>query len=206
MGDDSQALVERARKGDRAAFGLLVRRYHRRVYGLAHRMLGNHDDADDVAQETFVRAYSRLGQFQGQADFFTWLYRIALNVALNQLRHARRHREAGRLGLLPAPLAQEADADPQRAAELRRAMAELAVAFESLSDTLKATVVLVLMEGMAYREAAAVLECSEGTVAWRVHEARSALRRQLGPVLKRLISRDTDGLSGDTREAVDLRR
>ncbi|MBC7978844.1 MAG: sigma-70 family RNA polymerase sigma factor, partial [Myxococcales bacterium] len=79
-----------ARQGDRAAFGRLVRRYQRRVYAAALHILGNHSDADDATQEAFVRAYRALAMFDGRADFFTWLYRIAVNTALNALRSAKR--------------------------------------------------------------------------------------------------------------------
>ena len=82
----------RARGGDRSAFGALVRLYQRRVYAAALHVTGNHADAEDVAQETFVRAYRGLASFDGRADFFTWLYRIAINTALNRLRSGRRTR------------------------------------------------------------------------------------------------------------------
>ncbi|HZJ64161.1 MAG TPA: sigma-70 family RNA polymerase sigma factor, partial [Kofleriaceae bacterium] len=82
--------LERARRGDRDAFGRLVRRHQRRVYAAALHILGSHNDADDVAQEAFVRAYRGLAAFDGRADFFTWLYRITVNTALNALRSGRR--------------------------------------------------------------------------------------------------------------------
>src|SRR5262252_5038448 len=89
MGDEDPDL-DRARAGDREAFGRLVRRHQRRVYAAALHILGNHSDADDVTQETFVRAYRGLAGFDGRADFFTWLYRIAVNTALNVLRGDKR--------------------------------------------------------------------------------------------------------------------
>src|SRR5215207_10506952 len=89
MGDEDPDL-DRARNGDREAFGRLVRRHHRRVYAAALHILGNHSDADDAAQETFVRAYKGLASFDGRADFFTWLYRITVNTALNSLRGGKR--------------------------------------------------------------------------------------------------------------------
>src|SRR5215475_8016475 len=85
-GDD----LDRARLGDREAFGRLVRRHQRRVYSAALHILGNHSDADDATQETFVRAFRGLPQFDGRADFFTWLYRITVNTALNALRSDKR--------------------------------------------------------------------------------------------------------------------
>ena len=89
MGDEDPDLG-RAREGDREAFGRLVRRHQRRVYAAALHILGNHSDADDATQETFVKAFRGLPQFDGRADFFTWLYRITVNTALNTLRGGKR--------------------------------------------------------------------------------------------------------------------
>src|SRR5881392_2466828 len=89
MADEDDDL-DRARRGDRDAFGRLVKRHQRRVYAAALHILGNHSDADDVAQESFVRAYRGLSTFDGRADFFTWLYRITVNTALNALRSDKR--------------------------------------------------------------------------------------------------------------------
>ncbi|HEX3760253.1 MAG TPA: sigma-70 family RNA polymerase sigma factor, partial [Kofleriaceae bacterium] len=91
MADEADDLdLDRARRGDRDAFGRLMRRHQRRVYAAALHILGNHGDADDVTQEAFVRAYRGLAAFDGRADFFTWLYRIAVNTALNALRSGKR--------------------------------------------------------------------------------------------------------------------
>lgn len=181
MAEDIQPDIERARRGDRAAFGKLVRRYQRRVYGAAFRIAGNHDDARDVAQEAFVRAFRGIGSFDGRADFFTWLYRIVVNTALNQRRRVKRRAERPlEEEILPEPLQRRADGDPARELELKRLLRRVHRAVDALSEGQRAAVVLVLMEGMSYREAAEVLECSEGTVGWRVHEARTRLRQALG--------------------------
>src|SRR5688500_5789797 len=111
MADEDQDL-DRARQGDREAFGRLVRRHQRRVYAAALHILGNHSDADDVTQESFVRAYRGLATFDGRADFFTWLYRITVNTALNALRsdkrgtalHQRGHAESAHVGGRPEAL------------------------------------------------------------------------------------------------------
>src|SRR3954466_1921848 len=87
-GEDAD--LDRARRGDREAFGRLVRRHQRRVYAAALHILGNHSDADDATQETFVKAFRALTTFDGRADFFTWLYRITVNTALNTLRGGKR--------------------------------------------------------------------------------------------------------------------
>jgi RNA polymerase sigma-70 factor (ECF subfamily) len=147
----------------------------------AFRMMGNHDDASDVTQDAFVRAYRGLPDFDARSDFFTWLYRIVVNVSLNHLRQGRRRKVVSIDDVaLPAGLQREAAADPRRALELKRMALDIHRALDDLPETLRATVVLVILEGMPYREAAEILECSEGTVAWRVHEARQKLRNHLG--------------------------
>src|SRR5438477_879512 len=121
MGDEDPDL-DRARKGDRDAFGRLVRRHQRRVYAAALHILGNHMDADDVTQEAFVRAYKGLTTFDGRADFFTWLYRITVNTALNALRSDKRgtalqhrgHAEAAHVGGRPEALGQLAQNPAQK--------------------------------------------------------------------------------------------
>src|SRR5579863_226481 len=90
---DEDPDLDLARRGDREAFGRLVRRYQRRVYAAALHILGNHGDADDATQETFVRAYRALGSFDGRSELGTWLYRIAVNTALNVLRSGKRTAE-----------------------------------------------------------------------------------------------------------------
>ena len=207
MGDDVRPIVKRARAGDREAFGQLVKSYHRRVYITAYRMMGNHDDANDVVQEAFVRAMRGLGSFDMRSDFFTWLYRVVINVALNQLRQRKRRRSVPLDQVaLPAALQREAAQDPGRALELKRMAAEIGAAMDELSESLRATLVLVVLEGMPYREAAEILECSEGTVAWRVHEARQRLMGRLGHYLggpEKKTEKQNDELRGDTTEAVN---
>ena len=184
MAEDIRPDIEKARNGDRGAFGALVRKYQRRVYMTAYRMMGNHDDANDVAQEAFIRAFRGMSGFNATSDFFTWLYRIVVNVSLNHLRKARKQRTVSIDDVqLPEPLSQAATANPRKTAELRRMVVEVEQVLGTLPETLRATVVLVILEGMSYREAAEVLECSEGTVGWRVHEARQKLRDRLGKYL-----------------------
>jgi RNA polymerase sigma-70 factor (ECF subfamily) len=208
MADDIRALVTRARRGDRDAFATLVRSHQRRVLMTALRMTGDLDSAKDVAQEAFVRAYRGLGSFDGRSDFFTWLYRIVFNVALNQIRKARRQRTVSLDEVtLPEPLAQQAADDPRRALELKQMMLDLDAALEELTPPLRATLVLVIMEGMPYRDAAEILDCSEGTIAWRVHEARQKLRGSLSKHLAELRGEEQkDELSGDATEALPSRR
>ena len=194
--------IDRARNGDRDAFGALVRKYQRRVYMTAFRMMRNHQDAHDVSQDAFIRAYRGIASFDGRSDFFTWLYRIVINVSLNHLRKARRHPALSlEEVVLPEPLLKQAGDDPSSILQQKRLLLKVGEALDDLPETLKVTVVLVILEGMSYRDAAEVLKCSEGTVGWRIHEAREKLRARLGQYLG---DEKEDELSGDTREALDV--
>jgi RNA polymerase sigma-70 factor (ECF subfamily) len=186
MSEDS-ADLERARQGDRNAFGALVRRYQRRVYATALHILGNHGDADDVVQETFVRAWRGLRSFDGRADFFTWLYRITVNTALN---HVRSNKRAGALADAAGTEADHAGGRPEAIGVAQRTPAEALVldqdvrrvleAVAGLSSTLRVTLVLATVEQLPYKQIAEILDIPEGTVAWRVNEARRLLRERLG--------------------------
>ena len=194
-GDKTEQLVQRAQAGDRAAFDELVRRYRARIYALTLHLTGSRAEADDITQEVFTRAYQRLSAFAGRSEFFTWLYRIAVNRALNARRDTARRRSSGLDDpRVQAAVAVDAWGDPRRAAELRQTYARLVAALDRLSPTLRSTVVLVALQGLSHDEAAAVLGCSPGTVAWRIHEARNQLRAAL------------DGAMGDDPDGVDAYR
>jgi RNA polymerase sigma-70 factor, ECF subfamily len=183
---DGATDLEKARSGDRAAFGRLVTQYQRRVYAASLHLLGNHADADDATQETFVRAFRGLASFDGRADFFTWLYRIAVNTSLNFMRTGRR---TGRLGLRggsealhlggrPEALGM-APRDPEQHHELSAEMLRVLEAVAALSAPLRVTLVLHVIEDLSHRQVAEILEVPEGTVGWRINEARRLLRLRL---------------------------
>ncbi|HVV86701.1 MAG TPA: sigma-70 family RNA polymerase sigma factor [Kofleriaceae bacterium] len=186
MSGEEADLLARARQGDTSAFGALVRRYQRRVYAAALHLTGNHSDADDVAQEAFVRAFRGLATFDGRSDFFTWLYRITINTALNRLRSTRRtaalHQagatEAAQLGGRPEGLGAPQLAPDEQAA-LGREVREVLSAMAELSPTLRVTLVLATVEAMSHKQIAKILGVPEGTIAWRVNEARRLLRARL---------------------------
>src|SRR5438046_137727 len=118
------ALVNRSRKGDRAAFGELVRRFRARIYALTLHLTGSRADADDITQEVFLRAYHQIASFEGRSQFFTWLYRIAVNRSLNARRDGARRRTVGLDDpRVQAAVAVDACDDPRRAAELRQTYA-----------------------------------------------------------------------------------
>jgi len=186
-----QELLAAAREGDRRAFGRLVRLHQRRVHACAVQMLGDGGDADDALQETFVRAWRAIDRFDGRSRLSTWLYRVCVNVCLNHIRKRKRH-EAADLAdpRVPDPPADptQGGTDPRRAIEVSQLQGRIAVALDGLSESLRTTAILVLVQGMPQREAAEVLGCSEGTIAWRIHEARRRLRAALaedGPVATR---------------------
>lgn len=180
-------LIERAKKGDGAAFGQLIRQHQRRIYACAVQMLGDRGEAEDAVQETFLRAYRAIDRFDGRAELSTWLYRICINVSLNTLRRRKRV-DASDVNdpRVPEPAADpsQGQTDPRHGAQARELYGRLSTALDALSPSLRATVVLVLIEGVPQREAATALGCSEGTVAWRVHEARRRLRDLLADFLE----------------------
>ena len=156
------------------------------MYSAALHILGNHSDADDVAQEAFVRAYRGLASFDGRADFFTWLYRITINTALNALRSGKRGAalsqrggtEAAHIGGRPEALGQASQTPAQKvhqASEITRVLEAVA----SLTPPLRVTLVLATVEEMPHKQIAELLEIPEGTVAWRINEARRLLKLKL---------------------------
>lgn len=184
-GEEASALVEAARSGDPQAFDVLVRRYRPRIFALALHLTGSRSEADDITQDAFLRAYKNIDRFEGRSEFFTWLYRIALNRALNVRRDKRR-----RITLslddprLTLALAVDGAGDPRRTLELRETYTMLLRAFDSLSPLLRTTIALTLLQGLNYKEAAVVLDTTEGTIAWRVHEARRKMRDVMSKMLK----------------------
>lgn len=162
-------LVERARGGDRQAFGVLVRRHQAIVYRVCYRVLGSREDADDATQEAFLRAYRKLDTFRGQSAFRTWLMRLTVNVSLNE--RARRKPPTDQLG-------EEAGAVPDGASPLERAeaAAQLHQAMGHLPPNHRAAVVLRDLEGLSYGETATILGVPEGTAKGWAHRGRERLK------------------------------
>ena len=176
-------LVDAARGGDSAAFGVLVRRHQKRVYRLALHLLRNSAEAEDVTQETFVRAYGALDRFDGRSEPYTWMYRIAVNLSLNAIRARKSSQRTTssddpRMESLLVDL-QSGQGNPALATEDRLLAQALLEGIDGLSDVLRTTLILVIVDGASHADASRTLGCSEGTVAWRVHEARRKLREFL---------------------------
>lgn len=182
MSPEDESLIQRAKRGDREAFGALVRKFQRRVYATAFHITGTHQDADDVAQDAFVRAWRGLAGFDGRSDVFTWLYRIVVNVALNHLRARKRAPVTGEA--LDTALRGRASPtpDPGTTTFARELTAHVLAALAELSDSLRVTLVLAAVEELPYKTIALLLEIPEGTVAWRVNQARRVLRQKLSHI------------------------
>ena len=174
-------LVDHARAGDAEAFGELVRRHQPRIYRLALHVLRNRAEAEDVAQETFIRAYLALERFDGRSEPYTWFYRITINLSLNTIRARKSSRTTSdtddpRLEAMMAERRPSAMADPPGDASRKQVYAALCEGIDALSDTLRTTLILVCIDGRSHEEASRILGAPEGTIAWRIHEARRKLR------------------------------
>jgi RNA polymerase sigma-70 factor (ECF subfamily) len=181
---DDLSLVEACRAGRTEAFSLLVQRYQGRLYPTIARLVGSADDAEDILQDAFVRAFEKLDQFHGESSFYTWIYRIAVNLALSGHRR-RRVRSLVKLGRRYTaggeahPADESSDSDP--AAPLERAERERIVraALDRLGPEHRAVVVLKDFDGRRYEEISAILDIPVGTVRSRLHRARCELRDRL---------------------------
>jgi RNA polymerase sigma-70 factor (ECF subfamily) len=174
---EEAALVARLRAGDLGAFEELVIGHQHRVFGVALRMLGNRAEAEEVAQETFLRAHRALPEFRGEARLQTWLYAIASRLCLNRL--ATPDRRLVRAD--DAALAETPSAEPDAAAALERSELDAALrdAIAALPDERRIVVILRDLEGLSYEEIAEALALSPGTVRSRLHRARLDLRSKL---------------------------
>jgi RNA polymerase sigma-70 factor (ECF subfamily) len=188
--EDDAALVERCRKGDIGAFEPLVEKYRQRVWRLAYNVLRDREEAWDVAQEAFIRAYQALPAFRGQSAFYTWLFRIVMNVASDRARaRAARGRAFGTERvpeedwdrvMIDKPAGEQA---PDEAAAGAQDRERIMQALGTLSDQHRDIIMLSDIEGLSYKEIADVLEIPMGTVMSRLHNARRRLRTALGPLL-----------------------
>jgi RNA polymerase sigma-70 factor, ECF subfamily len=206
---DDQELVAAARKGDREAFRTLFERYHRRAYALAFGVLRHPDDALDVVQDAFIKAHKYLDRFEGNSSFYTWLYRIVMNLAIDHLRKHRRakpveldeqHLEEGAGGheaLLPKILG----SNPGRALLDKEIRARIDQALGELSDNHRSVLVMRELEGMSYEEMAQAMNCSKGTIMSRLFHARKNMQRRLVDLVDRAGAAGEEGDAGAAAEA-----
>ena len=183
-------LVKRVQRGDKTAFDLLVRKYQHKVVKLVLRYVRNPAEAEDIAQEAFIKAYRALPQFRGDSAFYTWMYRIAINTAKNSL--ASRDR---------SPIAYDLDlTDPEESHSVQTKLQDpdtpegmalteeirliVNSAIEALPEELKTAIVLRELDGLSYEEIAAAMECPVGTVRSRIFRAREAIDKRLREVFE----------------------
>lgn len=178
-------LVRRAKEGDADAYGALVGLYQERIYSMIYNMTGNHDEADDLTQEAFIKGFRSLKSFKENSSFFTWIYRIAVNKTINTLKSQRRKRTTSLDGLID-----ERDGDrsaynpassdtPRRQAGLKELREQLNAAMQSLSEKHRIVLTMHDIQGMPHEEIRKVLNCSNGTVRSRLHYARKQLQVKL---------------------------
>ncbi|MBK7249964.1 MAG: RNA polymerase sigma factor RpoE [Gammaproteobacteria bacterium] len=185
-----QSLVRRVQRGDKGAFDVLVTRYQHKVVKLVMRYVRNPAEAEDVAQEAFIKAYRALPQFRGDSTFYTWLYRIAINTAKNVVASRDRSPIEYDLDLQNDAESFEAQArlkDPDTPEGLvltEEIRATVNSAIDSLPQDLRTAIVLRELEGMSYEEIAAAMDCPVGTVRSRIFRAREAIDRQLREVFE----------------------
>ena len=191
MGDREadQALVERVQAGDKQAFGLLVAKYQRKLLRLVSRLVRDPAEAEDVAQEAFIKAYRALPGFRGESAFYTWLYRIGVNTAKNWLvANGRRAPTATEIDNSEAESYGEGellrDGDtPERMLMSKQIVTTVNAAMAELPEELRTAVTLREIEGLSYEEIAQVMDCPIGTVRSRIFRAREAIAGKLRPLL-----------------------
>lgn len=183
-------LVRRARKGDLEAYDELVKRYQQRIYATIYHMTSNHEDANDLAQDAFVKAYQALKSFKGGSSFYTWIYRIAVNKTINFLKQ-RRNKSHFSLNDLdfnaendPDLVALVSDKTPAREAGLTELQKKLNESLHKLSEPHRMVVVLHDVQGLSHEEIADIMDCNIGTVRSRLFYARQQLQGYLSEYAK----------------------
>lgn len=189
MGDREadQALVERVQNGDQQAYGLLVTKYQRKLSRLLSRLVRDPAEVEDIAQETFIKAYRALPSFRGESAFYTWLYRIGVNTAKNWLiSHGRRvpievDREDAE-SFEDAEMLRDINT-PERMLMSRQIADTVNAAMDALPDELRTAIMLREIDGLSYEEIAQMMDCPIGTVRSRIFRAREAIAGKLRPLL-----------------------
>ena len=187
---EEQSLVRRSQQGDMAAYDDLVRRYQERIYATIYHMTSNHEDANDLAQETFIKAFQAIKSFKGGSSFYTWVYRIAVNKTINFLkqRKNRTHMSLNDLDFNaehdPDLVALVSDKTPRWEVNLAELQEKLNTAMQKLSEPHRLVVTLHDVQGLPHDEIAEIMECNIGTVRSRLFYARQQLQAYLSDYLK----------------------
>ncbi len=182
-----ETLIEKAKKSDLEAFKIIVERYQTRVISVAYGIVHNEDDAKDISQDVFVKVYKSLDNFQGNSRFYTWLYRITVNMAIDYNRKIKRKQAMEYNDDINVktelPLADSKQALPDKYIYDKEIYGKLQEAIENLSEEQKKTFILREMEDLSYQEIADIMKCSVGTVMSRLYYARDKIRLYLKPYL-----------------------
>lgn len=177
---EERALVARARNGDMDAFETLIKLFQRGIYALCFRMAGTHQAADDLAQETFIKAFAGLASFDQGRPFFPWLRRIAVNSSLNYLKSRKREEPLGdKDGLVPGKALASSSSMPQDELQRTEAREKLGRALKALPPKLKSVIVLRVFDGLSYEDIARTIQIPRGTVMSRLNRARRRLKAAL---------------------------
>lgn len=193
--DEDAAIIERSKNGDRVAFNELVRRHQRRVFNLCYRIIGNRDEAEDVAQEVFITVFKAIKNFRGDSTFSTWVHRVTTNHCKNRLKYLKRRRyfqttsidetqDTGE-GEQKREYASDEFYTPEEDLERSEVGAEIEGAIAQLDEDYRIVIVMRDVQGMSYQEIADVLELKEGTVKSRIHRARLELQGKLRHLIGR---------------------
>jgi len=182
---EENEVVKLAQQGDKEAFSVLVRNYQNKVFGLAINIVRNHETADDLAQEIFIKAYQALPRFRFQSEFSTWLYQIAINHIRDHLRKHKKEKNDLRLDEIPEISGEEKEASEQLAnrqeEEYRKRL--LREKLEEMPEKYRLILSLRDIQGLSYEEISRMLKLSAGTVDSRLHRARRLLRKKLAQAL-----------------------
>jgi len=188
--EDDWALVRRAQREDTSAYDELIRRYQERIYATIYHMTANHEDANDLAQDAFIKAYRALKSFKGDSSFYTWLYRIAVNKTINFLK-LRKNRVQMSLNDMdfnaehdPDLVALISHNNPRRDLSLAELQEKLNTAMQKLSEDHRMAVVLHDIQGLTHEEIGAIMDCNVGTVRSRLFYARQQLQAYLADYLR----------------------
>jgi RNA polymerase sigma-70 factor (ECF subfamily) len=182
--EDDERLIAKAQEGDLHSFDLLVKKYQKKIYFLAYRMVKNHDAADDIAQESFINAYSSIKSFKLGHSFYTWLYRICMNLSINHLKRQKFVIPESQFEEESSPLEKEPiTEDPLSLLVHKEQKRKIEQSIDSLSPKYKAVFILKVYEDLSYEEIAQTLKISLGTVMSRLFRARERLQKLLKDVV-----------------------
>ena len=206
---DDRELVLAAQRGDRDAFKTLFERYHRRAYALAFGVLHHPDDALDVVQDAFIKAHKYLDKFEGNSSFYTWLYRIVMNLAID---HIRKHRRVKPVELDETRIESDADdallpriisGNPARALADKQIRGRIDQALDELSENHRSVLVMRELEGLSYEDMAQAMSCSKGTIMSRLFHARRNMQKRLLDLIDHPSAELVEDLTGGRAEDGD---